>query len=508
MIPFAPFRNLLRAGWQASPLLTLLTFGFTLRLLLLWLFPVPYGEDAFGRLYFQDRIFLSHWLPLTQLLVYVPAKLGAGILFIRILFALLGSLSAYGFYLFLRRIVSQPTALAGGLLFSINALYLQLSLMPYQDVLFLGLFYAALGSGRSQESGVRSQEEGESKITSGSVSLCLCGLHPSLLFGLACLTRYESWFLIPVLVWWKGWRSLARSGLYFGWAPLLWLPLSQLRFGGWEQFLFQTASGEFFAWNPHFDLAWMGEYALSMLYWMGRFGSPILLLALPGAAALRHRKSLPQPLLLLFIFGALVAIFFFVIIGKEQDTVFRFSAIPLSIALVLAVLGLEESKGWKIAGNRFAAVLLLGLLVAYAAIPIYRLNQDPAFRDPYRIARFLENRLQGQESALVVANRSRELDDAAPIDYQRIVAQIGLPRRQILSAGLLDEKDGTQLMDFARQQQVRFLVIFEDFEPWLEADRFFAGLVEADGFDVVLEVERARVWKAGRGSRKPQRALR
>ena len=124
--------------------LKLILFSLTLRCVLLVVFPVPYGNDGFGRIFFSDQLFLSHWLPLTQLIVQLGARLSDGILPIRLLFAVCGSLAAFGFYLYLRLFLDRGLAFLGGLLFSVNPLYLMLALMPYQDVLFLGLFYASL----------------------------------------------------------------------------------------------------------------------------------------------------------------------------------------------------------------------------------------------------------------------------------------------------------------------------------------------------------------------------
>lgn len=167
-----------------SDLFKIFGVGLTLRLLWLAAFPVPFGEDDFGRIFFKDSLFLGHWLPLTQLLVYLVARLSDDIVWIRLAFAIIESLSACGFALFLRRIASESSALWGGLLFTVNALYVQLTLMPYQDIVFLGLLYASLGLLLK-----RRPEEGFSMDSRAA----------SLFFGLSCLTRYESWFLLPFL---------------------------------------------------------------------------------------------------------------------------------------------------------------------------------------------------------------------------------------------------------------------------------------------------------------------
>lgn len=455
-------------------------FGLVLRLALLLAFPAPFGNDAFGRLYFRDTLFLAHWLPLAQAFVFFPALLTDKIVFIRLLFAVLASLSACGFYLFLRLFVAQPFALLGGLLFAVNALYVILSLMPYQDVLFLGLFYAALALLLCDEPKLQSK--------AGAA-----------LYGLACLTRYESWFVLPVLVLWKTKidaagltlakvsKSFLKAAIFFGWAPLLWLLLSQLHWGNWNSFMHQTPDREFYAWHPHGDLVWAAQYAGRMLYWLGLFGSPLLLFALPGIVRLwQNRKALLPVLKLPLLACAIALVFFFFIIGKEYGTVNRFAMLPMSLALIFAVLGMEMAyqnfstrSGWRRRilqprASRVLAISVLIGLVIYAAIPVSRLHANPEFRDPYEIAQYLDRVLQKDEKALVVAPHEQRWQGATPMAYQRIAAQSKHHRERILSAGLLQQTERSALLKFAKENHVKYLVIFDNFSPWHPADVVFS----------------------------------
>lgn len=478
-------------------------FGFVLRLGLLLAFPAPYGNDAFGRLYFRDTLFLAHWLPLTQAGVYFLSLLTDKIVFIRVLFAVLGSLSACGFYLFLRLFVARPFALLGGLLFAVNALYVILSLMPYQDVLFLGLFYAALAL----------LLRGEPKLRSKAGML---------LYGLACLTRYESWFVLPVLVLWKTKidaagltlanvsKSFLKATIFFGWAPLLWLLLSQLHWGNWNSFLHQTPDREFYAWHPHVDFVWAAQYAGRMLYWLALFGSPLLLFAVPGIMRLwQNRKALLPFLKLPLLVCATALVFFFFIIGKEYGAVNRFAMFPMSLALILAVLGMEmvyhgfsaRSGLWqKILQPRVSHVLAISVLaglVIYAAIPVSRLHANPEFRAPYEIAQYLDGVLQGDEKALVVAAHKQRWQGATPMAYQRIAAQSKHHHRRILSAGLLTQTERSALLKLAKENHVKYLVIFDNFQPWHPADVVFGEYVKMKQHQLkpVLQTKSAAIYQ-------------
>lgn len=474
-------------------------FGLALRLGLLLAFPAPFGNDAFGRLYFRDTLFLAHWLPLAQAFVYFPALLTDKIEFIRVLFAVLGSLSACGFYLFLRLFTARPFALLGGFLFAVNALYVILSLMPYQDVLFLGLFYAALAL----------LLRGEPKLRSKA------GI---LLYGLACLTRYESWFVLPLLVLWKSKidaagltlanvsKSFLKATIFFGWAPLLWLLLSQLHWGNWNSFLHQTPDREFYAWHPHVDFVWAAQYAGRMLYWLGLFSSPLLLFAVPGIMRLwQNRKALLPFLKLPLLVCAIALVFFSFIIGKEYGTVNRFAMFPMSLALILTVLGMEMvyhrfsacSGLWqKILQPRVSRVLAISVLaglVIYAAIPIARLHANPEFRDPYEIAQYLDRVLQADEKALVVAAHEQRWQGATPMAYQRIAVQSKHHRERILSAGLLQQTERSALLQFAKENHVKYLVIFDNFQPWHPADVVFCEYARSTTGVIVPKINTASV---------------
>ena len=158
---------------QRRDLLLVFALGLAFRLVLLLVYPVPFGNDAAGRFYFRDTIWTWHWLPFTQLLVYAGFKLAHSVFVVRLLFALAGSLAAVAFTCYLQKIATRRAALIGGVLFALNAQFVFLSLMPYQEVLFLGLFFGAL-----------SFFVDEKKRLAPS----LAGY---LLLGRACLTRYE-----------------------------------------------------------------------------------------------------------------------------------------------------------------------------------------------------------------------------------------------------------------------------------------------------------------------------
>lgn len=435
-------------------------------------------------------MFLSHWLPLTQGIVYLLARLGAGTPSIRLTFAVIAALAGGAFAFYLRQFSSRPAALFGSMLFTLSPLFTILSLMPYQELPFLGLLFAAFGFLGTQP-----------RLQARRV------VPASIFFGLACLTRYESWFLIPFLFVWSTVRPgagglgfrLARSGVLWGWAPAVWVFLSRLVYGSWDGFLFQTADSSFYAAHSWPEPAWMLHYSFRMLYWVGLFGSPLTVLALAGIWRIwKAHRALPVPLLLGLGQAILALIFYFLVLGPEQDTVFRFSALPVAAAIMLSAVGFEElrTRFPALAGRSFAlptVILVFILLAVYSTVPVARLNQDPGYRDPYRIARFLEPRIDRQDTAIVIADRARDFSDAAPILYQRIAAQIAGSRDTVFSSGNLESSGDPDLLDFALRKRVRYLVLFR-FNPWLPSDRFYSD-VAISRARLIFEAETARVFR-------------
>ncbi len=452
-------------------LLTIFCFAAALRLLLLLLFPVPYGHDGFGRLFFKDHILLGHWLPLTQLIVWISFRLLEDPFLVRLVFAVVTAFAGWGFYLFLRLVTNRFLALTGGLVFSSNALFLFLSLMPYQDVLFLGLFFGSLAF-LFREPGLRS------------------GMG-SLLFGLACLTRYESWFLMPVLFYLnlragaaagKSSRAplvLVRATLFLGWAPLLWLVVNRVYRGSFWAFLFQTGDSRLYAWNPHLDPAWLVWYAGQIFYWIGLFGSPLIFLAPLGLWLLFHRRAAMHPAVRVAgIYAGLVLVFYFLIMGPDQDTVFRFVLNPLALSLLAAILGMRPlmtALGNRGVSTKRVLAGLLALLCLYGSIPIARVTRSAEYRDPFLIAGQLNRRLRPAEKALVIARRL-DSTDSGPLLFQRIAVQTG--RHRILSSALLEEDDPIKLVAWSRRERIRYLVRSDDTDPTVAAERFFLELAK------------------------------
>lgn len=435
-------------------LLFLFALGLLFRLALLLFYPVPYGNDAAGRLYFRDTIWTWHWLPVTQALVYFGYALFEDVMAVRGLFALAGSAAAVAFTFYLQQCTTRRAALLGGVLFTLNAQLVFLSLMPYQEVVFLGLLFGALAFFIKEESG----------FVIGAV-----------FYGLACLTRYEAWFILPALFAvriWQGRTRLVRkilsTTLGLCWGPALWLLINWMQWGDATAFLFHRSDQQFYAWAPHAEMVRIVNYLGMMSYWLLRFGSPLILLALPGAMLVwKERKTfLPRiwPVLLLF---AMVLLFLIFVAGKEFATANRFASIPLAMALLFAAIGADYVLArikvrWRdaeqmVAIKKWGGALLLFALFGYGAMPIAKANSLPEFRTPYEVAQFLQQNLRAGERAIVVGE---SIAGAVPMPYQRLFGQLNFSKRDLLCASLLEPSALNEPRQFLRAEHVRYVIVF------------------------------------------------
>ncbi len=466
--------------------------GFGYRLFLLWLFPALYGGDSIGRLYYREAVFFSHWLPFLQAVIVAVFKVSHSVFATRLVVIVMNSVAAIAFYEFVKRMSGVRAGLIAGLLFTFCPLFVYLSLVPYQEIIFLGFLLGGLTLMFEDE-------------TSRKVAGFAC-------YGLACLTRYEAWYLLPVLFFMQmpgalraGDRaSQARQILSFSlgliWAPTLWMVMNKLHFGEFTAFLFHK-QGTVYFWQPHNEFLRLARYLRDMVGWLFKYGSPLALFAIPGFFYCRKARShFFPPFLALVLLTGIQMLFLMFIASREFSNVVRFAALPLSVLLVLCALGISQAYDWLFArrlpwtAGLFLVAAFAGLAI-YAAVPIARASNLPENRLAYDVSQFLKEELEKDEAAIVLAPGFRDYPDAVPMPCQRIGAQFDDAADRLFCAAALPVPDARSLVAFGRKHNVGLMVQFEHFEPWRTSDAVIMNFLQRDSEAnaVVWEKEGVRI---------------
>ncbi len=189
-----------------------------LRMILILQNPDVYAFDAYIYL-----LGLSPEYPLFTGFVKIMITAGFSVFAIRIVTAAFASFACFAFYLFALRIlfylfalrILKDKSLAGcaALLMSIYPSFLTFSIVPYTESLFFLMLFLGLWFFEKE-----SDTENSPYLWTG------------IFLGLACLTRYEGWFILPlifvkIMICRKPESVLnnMRLCLSMFWGPLIWL---------------------------------------------------------------------------------------------------------------------------------------------------------------------------------------------------------------------------------------------------------------------------------------------
>ena len=184
---------LFRRAWFLPVLLFCL--ALVARLVVIGLFPDPWQFDAYQRWAGRDHLWVQVWLPATQVVVFAVSQLGGGLLTLRVVMAVIASVTVAMGGMLARRLGGEQ---AGWLYvpMAVFGPYVMWSVVPYQEsTLLLALFGGLLFSRRWPWLG-------------------------DLLIGALAFCRYEGWPLL--LVWmvvqrrWSALLCLWGVVAYFG----------------------------------------------------------------------------------------------------------------------------------------------------------------------------------------------------------------------------------------------------------------------------------------------------
>ncbi len=205
------------SGRAAAALLGLIVAGaLALDGWIIHTYPVIYWYDTYIRLVRHDQIVVLPWLPLLQFVIFGVTRFSGDLTVIRGVMALLAAGALISAYLWASHGFGRATALLAVLLLATNPMFVTLSVVPYTEVLFVGLLMLGLYL-------YDRQTTPRDRWLAAAV------------LNLACLTRYEAWALIPLLTFETlaanlrpgGWKAATRRAIgaaaLLGTIPALWL---------------------------------------------------------------------------------------------------------------------------------------------------------------------------------------------------------------------------------------------------------------------------------------------
>ena len=405
--------------------------GLVLRFSLIAKFPLIFGGDSMLRMIQRDRIFISHQLPLLQLVVFGVARFTHNYLITMIVMALIGAAVGAAFYIFALDLVPERPAFWAALLIATNPFLTGNSIVPFQESLMLALL---LFTFHFQQFG---------KISWASVFL-----------GLACLTRFEAWAAVPVFttafVLKQGLniRNVLRASAMFGWAPLAWIIIQR-----------GLAPPGSYVVESHLTLARFTRWAY--LGYITLKVTPVIVVALGlfGFWIFWRDRWIARLWPLVVFIGLFTIAVLFSAHGDLPDPERRVSAreatLWIAFMLLLAAIALDRIRYSAAVG---AVAVLFGVWGSYRFVE--REASDPHLALSYRLARFFDGALQPGERALVLAppwppevfdfylQRARETggmkgyeaavrslanSDMSPPAYQRMLIHSRFNRSRILS---------------------------------------------------------------------------
>ncbi len=427
---------------KKSELLSLagiLTASAVFNVIFLHTFPMVYGNDTVGRLLHNDRIFFAYWLPAFQSIIFLVSKITENLFVLRYILIVILTGAGAALYLFMKSITNHRAALYAVCLFLFSPMTVYLTLVPYQEVLFIAFVFLSLYYFYSEPSLKHI-------------------LLTSLFTGLSCLTRYEGWILssflcIEYIRRQKDIAVIVKGALLFFWAAAL------IYFSG--MYTSPESNSSLLTWDAITGTpAFLWFYLPRLIVW----ANPVVfIIALAGVFFFRREKrSLPQGLktFLLFVLSVVCLLLFFTSDGTRFNT--RFVFLP-SVALCL-IGGISTSNILHTLSivriKKILPLLLMIILIPFTVFMMYRVVQTVEVQTPYKIAMFLNQEGVQNENVLVVGTLTFDTGGENENDFARIVVQTQNGRRRIYSLGKITAN--VQLVAFIQENNIRYIVkLFE-----------------------------------------------
>jgi hypothetical protein len=379
--------------------------SFLLGAYLVHRFPVMYWADPYARLESRDRLLVDRWLPLLQALLDGLARVTASLTAMRLILCAIGAWAVLSGYALAACLFGRLAAALFAVLLATTPLFVALSIVPYQEVLFLGLAFTGLA--------LHFGPDGPHRARWAAAA-----------FNLACLTRYEGWVLVGVVALFEG-RAAIRVALRHGWTALAWLLVLLLSHQA-GRLTSQSASA-----RPSFAEIWRAYFHQLR----GQIGSDLLIvLSVVGvAAALATRQRLRLHAVVLSFVIASVALIF--VVNPYSADNLRQTFLPLVLVLLYAASGIVVLLGRVFRGRvgllsvavGVAALVFAVLFTPRAVAFVQAAASEPEGRIVFAVAQRIRASSGGPPAGRIAMLSTNELQAAILATYT------GVPRERIVT---------------------------------------------------------------------------
>ncbi len=413
---------------------TILLAGFVLRAAIILTNPIIFGGDTMIRLADRYTLVKAHQLPMLQILIAAVSRVSMDPALVRYLMAVIGAIAGLGFFWLIEDLFGDKWAFPAALLFVTNPFILAVSTVPFQEILMLAALFFAFHYFYREH-----------------------WLAASLSLAAACLTRYEAWPACPVLAAAYVLRvdrtaiGYVKAALLFCWMPVVWIL--------WQHGL--TSPGHFVI-DRSLSIWRLQRYIYLGWITVKYTQITVLLLAAAGAWLLykdRLWRDWRLQVQLAFVSIFLLSIPFSahgVMPDPERYVTSREAHIPIYLVVLLAAVGLQLFERWT--GAIVAVSIALGVAAAFWYVHLE--TSKPEIQLAYRVARYLDGAMHGNERALILSKPISEETSRLYLDKARETGgEEGLRRARLeLREASAEPPEYQRVRVFSRTPRERLLM--------------------------------------------------
>jgi hypothetical protein len=441
-----------KKNYQLFCFLSIFIFAFIFRFILIIIHPEIYSWDAFRRIWNYEYLFVRHWLPFLQLLIFTYFKVSSSLIGLRVILALIAGLTCGSCYLLGQKLFNKEVGLIWALLMSVFPLFVKYSIVPYQEGIFLFLIIIGLFL-------YLSERTAHLYLSAFAISL-------------ACLTRYEGWIICGIILIDLTLKNFKKRkvGYYFliisfSGGLILWGAIATLTKIEW---VMGSPLDNSHVINNKIFLIYNFKTLVKHILSKGTafIKNIFFLMGIPAVCMMAGLYSLFKER---FVFKIQLAVFVLSLIAlcilRSLGGVLTDRMMVFPIVFLLIPLAVFFQKFWEIAQKRrpgvpWGTIIAVFILILYAPkAAIFVQNASNRFRQEYNIAKYLE-KIDTQAKILVYPRRSDNIWGES-----HIAAIIGNStklkiNKNVYSFDMLPEKMKNNVTQFIEREDIKYILLY------------------------------------------------